>query len=158
MSDFWIYALIFIILIALFGWGKARQKRKNNLNNKWGLGTICQTDRGETVRSKSEKAIADCLNEMGIAYQYEKHFYFWKTTLKPDFYLPEYKVVIEFWGIMNSESYRDKMVFKKGLYDKHWLRCIDIFAEMIRDPKTKQIDMGKTRSYLRKVLQNINYR
>ena len=89
---------------------------------------------------------------MRVAYKYEKHFYFWKTTLKPDFYLPEYKVVIEFWGIMNSEKYRDKMVFKKELYDKHWLRYIDIFAEMIRDPKKKQIDMVKTKKYLTEVL------
>lgn len=152
----WILFILWILLIA--GWNKTKKRRfnKNDQNNKNSfLWTVCQTERWEVVRSKSEKAIADCLNEMRVAYKYEKHFYFWKTTLKPDFYLPEYKVVIEFWGIMNSEKYRDKMVFKKELYDKHWLRCIDIFAEMIRDPKKKQIDMVKTKKYLTQVLGNL---
>lgn len=146
----WVWILIILLVILLIvGWNEAKKKWFRKKGSLW---TICKTEKWETVRFKSEKAIADCLNEMWVAYKYEKHFYFGKTTLKPDFYLPEYKVVIEFWGIMQSWNYREKMVFKKTLYDKHWLRCIDMFAEMIRDSKTKQIDMAKTKKYLTDVL------
>lgn len=58
----------------------------------------------EEVASQAEKAIADFLFTHGVEYQYEA-IADWadtapeKTVYRPDFYLPEYDIYIEHWGI-----------------------------------------------------------
>jgi len=61
------------------------------------------TLKGETVKSKAEKFIADFFFEHAINYEYEK-IYFWKNGQKsrPDFTIPlegNRKIILEHWGI-----------------------------------------------------------
>lgn len=82
------------------------------------------TNRGERVRSKSEKIIADKLYSLGIPYRYEYPLRLCdNTVVYPDFTIlkiPERKeVYLEHFGMMDSEEYVKTMVKKLRLYEKN---------------------------------------
>lgn len=99
---------------------------------------------GEKVKSKGEKYIADYLFEHGINYVYEKSFYPYKLTLDtsdltddekkrclnfigerketiPDFYLNDYDLIWEHWGLTGDETPAEKIKFEKtvGNYQEY---------------------------------------
>ncbi|MBQ5918899.1 MAG: hypothetical protein IIW92_10085 [Lachnospiraceae bacterium] len=82
------------------------------------------TERGELVRSKSEKIIADKLYMMGIPYRYEYPLMLDDgITVYPDFTIlkmPERKeVYLEHFGMMDDEEYVNKMLFKISTYERN---------------------------------------
>ncbi|MBR2387647.1 MAG: UvrD-helicase domain-containing protein [Clostridia bacterium] len=111
-----------------------------------------RTLKGEHVKSIPEKIIADFLFEHGIRYKYERHFYLNKIDLNnhnltdseflkykslneskketvPDFYLEDYNLIWEHWGITGRETAPKKDEFTRvvGDYDayartKEWKR------------------------------------
>lgn len=83
------------------------------------------TLKGEEIKSRAEKRIADFLFMHQVDYRYED-LATWaetaddKSTYEPDFYLPNYDIYIEHWGIddageiapyfsWSSEEYREKI-------------------------------------------------
>ena len=82
------------------------------------------TERGERVRSKSEKIIADKLYSLGIPYRYE-----YPLTLVggvrvyPDFTIlkmPEREeVYLEHFGMMDDADYIDNALYKLNTYEKN---------------------------------------
>lgn len=82
------------------------------------------TERGERVRSKSEKIIADKLYALGIPYRYE-----YPLTLKgnveiyPDFTIlrmPSRKeVYLEHFGMMDDENYVNNTIYKLSTYERN---------------------------------------
>lgn len=82
------------------------------------------TEKGERVRSKSEKMIADKLFRMGIHYRYE-----YPLVLKgigrfyPDFTLLDLMeriaVIQEHFGLMDDPEYRKNTFWKINQYEKH---------------------------------------
>ena len=82
------------------------------------------TEKGERVRSKSEKIIADKLFSLGIPYRYE---YPLKLSdgmrVYPDFTilkLPEREeVYLEHFGMMDDADYVDKVLYKLNTYEKN---------------------------------------
>lgn len=88
---------------------------------------VLYTNRGERVRSKSEKIIADKLSELGIPYRYEapltlKDGFGKSFTAYPDFTLLDMthrrEVYLEYFGMMDREKYRDMAVNKLASYQK----------------------------------------
>lgn len=82
------------------------------------------TEKGERVRSKSEKIIADKLYMMGISYRYEYPINLnGYGTVYPDFTLldlPKRKEIIyEHFGMMDSPEYSRKAIKKMNLYMKN---------------------------------------
>lgn len=82
------------------------------------------TERGESVRSKSEKIIADKLYMLGIPYRYEYPLVLGcNLTVYPDFTIlkmPERKeVYFEHFGMLDDEEYFDKMLVKLNTYEKN---------------------------------------
>jgi hypothetical protein len=61
----------------------------------WHDGRSLHTRRGDLVRSPAEVRIADHLFARGIRYEYEPMI----QGYRPDFYLPDHGVVIEYWGM-----------------------------------------------------------
>lgn len=61
----------------------------------WHAGRSLQTRGGEMVRSPAEVRIANHLYKRGIPYEYEPMI----QGFRPDFYLPEHGIVIEYWGM-----------------------------------------------------------
>lgn len=60
---------------------------------------------GTAVQSRGEKLIADFLESEHIAYEYDARYMIaGDTRIRPDFYLPEFDVYIEYFG-MNTPEY-----------------------------------------------------
>lgn len=90
------------------------------------------TDRGERVRSKSEKIIADKLNALGIPYRYEfpvrmkmKNGRY--VTYHPDFFIlnkaSRKEIILEHFGLMDKEDYRAQAFEKIQVYESNGWLC-----------------------------------
>jgi hypothetical protein len=113
-----------------------------NPRPQYGIQSVTQT--GEYVRSKAEQRIADYLTSLGIVYQYEKtaksnDFIFKEKISKPDFYLPQYDVWIEYWGLLNakdkrtSRSYEKSMRYKMARYHQNNIKFISLYPSNLAD-------------------------
>jgi len=81
------------------------------------------TQNGEEVKSISEKKIANYFKENEINYVYEKDlmgkFLFWDYKITaPDFYLPDYDVYVEFWGLVEANDEWTRMKYVKNMKRK----------------------------------------
>ena len=75
---------------------------------------------GQKVRSKVEREIYNYLILNGVKVRYEAVYKTpWGSFIRPDFYLPEYQLYIEYFGkdIGEDEKYDEIMKFKKELYE-----------------------------------------
>ena len=120
-------------------------------------GEQSKTVRGEIVKSRAEKQIADYLNENNIKYVYEDQA---KTTQsafrtrisKPDFFLPDYGVHVEYWGLIDvgdwqdRNKYREDKEWKTEQYRKNGIKLISLYPWNLDD-----LD-GAFRAEFRKVL------
>jgi len=100
---------------------------------------------GQKVRSKGEKIIADYLTYHGIAYYYEAQamsndwFIFKQKISKPDFFLPHYNLVIEYWGLVDSPDTRTRneyvrsMRWKMAQYRRNNIRFVSIYPSNMRN-------------------------
>ena len=82
------------------------------------------TERGERVRSKSEKIIADKLHYLGIPYLYEKPLFLnGGIVVFPDFTIlkmPEKReIYLEHFGMLQDETYADGTLQKMRTYERN---------------------------------------
>lgn len=78
------------------------------------------------VQSKGEKRIGDWLAKNAIAYEYDERMIIaGDTRIRPDFYLPEFDLYIEYWG-MNTPEYVDNMKKKQFLYKREGKKLISL--------------------------------
>ena len=97
-------------------------------------GVASVTNKGEAVRSKAEMYIANMLSREGVKYVYEPTLTLYETsflsfrtkTITPDFYLPDYDVYIEYWGLLGHPNYNRSMRFKMNLYKTNGVKLISI--------------------------------
>ena len=86
-----------------------------------------KTRQGFKVRSRGEQQVADFLFKNKISSQYESKTLIFKEEGQicvPDFYLPQYKIYVEFYG-GHPKAWKKK-VLKNKLYKKHKIPCIFI--------------------------------
>jgi hypothetical protein len=99
---------------------------------------------GVKVKSKAEKFIADYFVRNSIQYQYEKpaaaHFWIFTNQIsKPDFYLPQYDVYVEYWGLLDadkkrvSRDYERTMKWKMAMYHKHKIKFISLYPSNLEN-------------------------
>ena len=86
------------------------------------------SDRGERVRSKSEKMIADKILQMAVPYRYECPIYLeGYGEVWPDFTLlniyTRAVVYLEHLGMMDNPEYADKALKKIELYERNGIIC-----------------------------------
>jgi hypothetical protein len=91
-----------------------------------------RTSSGVRVRSKSERRIAELLDERCITYKYEQPLVLDGIKLKPDFCLTKEKAYIEFWGLIGSRRYDKMMRKKKQLYKRHNIKVISLYPSHMR--------------------------
>ena len=82
------------------------------------------TNKGERVRSKSEKIIADMLNRYEIPYRYEYPIYLRRLgQIYPDFTVLDVKkrkqIYWEHFGMMDNNDYCEKALRKLDIYMKN---------------------------------------
>lgn len=84
---------------------------------------------GTLVQSEGERRIADWLTARGIAYRYDAKFrIIGEFQIRPDFYLPELDVYIEYWGL-DTPQYKMSMYKKQTLYQQEGKRLISVFPK-----------------------------
>ena len=110
----------------------------------YGIPSVTLT--GQHVRSRGEKIIADYLTFHAVAYAYEAEamsndwFIFKHKISKPDFYLPQYNLFVEYWGLVNAQdprmrdNYIREMKWKMAQYHKNNIRFVSIYPDNMRRP------------------------
>lgn len=85
-------------------------------------------DNGVYVRSLSELFIADWLYTNRIAFEYERKVFFQSSQQHAlcDFYLSDYDVYIEFWGMEKDKQYIAYKQWKEPLYEKNGYKLISL--------------------------------
>jgi len=123
---------------------KARQLYKKKLKPKYNR--TLSTFKGEIVKSYDELMIANYLFLYGIEYEYESRYEFdlgptyTRRIYKPDFYLPDYEIYIEHFGVdrnmrasfLSEESERYKyesgMLWKRGIHKTNGTLLIETYS------------------------------
>lgn len=84
-----------------------------------------RTKDGHYVRSRAEVIIDDTLYDYGLVHAYEKKIPI-EEEIYTDFYLPNGKVYIEFWGLENDPKYSERKKKKLEIYQKYDLKLIEL--------------------------------
>ena len=103
-----------------------------NMVSKIALDTI----QGERVKSVEELIIANFLYLNGVEYEYEKVYPFGSVIYRPDFYLKEYKIYLEHFGV--DENNRAKWL--SPFNEQQYLKAIDIKRETHAVNNTKLVE------------------
>jgi hypothetical protein len=100
---------------------------------------------GTVVQSDGERRIADWLTAHGIAYRYDAKFrIIAEFQIRPDFYLPELDVYIEYWGL-DTPQYKMSMYKKQMLYQQEGKRLISAYPKDL--PVLDRLLQSKLRLY-----------
>ena len=82
---------------------------------------------GSWVQSGGERLVCEALAAEGISYRYDERFRILDGyALRPDFYLPEFDVYIEYWG-MDTADYKIGMLKKQQLYQQQGKKLISLY-------------------------------
>lgn len=87
---------------------------------------VRRTEDGTAVQSHGERRIADFLAARRIAYVYDERYRIaGDVAIRPDFYLPEFDLYIEYWG-MDTPEYVANMEKKKFLYQRAGKKLVSL--------------------------------
>ncbi len=99
-------------------------------------GGLTYTQRGEVVRSNSERTIAAYFHRNDIRYVHERDAMNRRNSRRisrPDFYLPDYGIYVEYWGMLGVEDsrvrsrYERSMKWKMAKYHQNNIKFISIY-------------------------------
>lgn len=113
------------------------------------------TIKGERVRSKSEKIIADELCRYGIPYKYEMPLELenWnkKVVIYPDFTALNCRSgkrwIIEHFGMMDKSSYYENAMYKLDTYEKNDI-LLGVNLILFHETSTSPININVVRKYI----------
>ncbi|RAR46445.1 UvrD-helicase domain-containing protein [Flavobacterium lacus] len=94
------------------------------------------TIQGERVKSIEELTIANFLFLNGIAYDYEKPYPFGNVVYRPDFYLKDYDIYLEHFGV--DENNRAK--YLTPFYEQKYIAEMELKRETHKTYNTKLIE------------------
>jgi hypothetical protein len=98
-------------------------------------GLSIPTKSGVTVQSHGEEVLANYFHDHRITFVYDlpaRFSIFQAVSIRPDFYLPDYDVYIEYWGMKGNAAYDKKTEWKRKVYRKYGKRLIDIYVSDIK--------------------------
>jgi len=107
-------------------------------------GTRSTTKLGVEVRSRAEQEIADYFDSIGLRYEYERElesglWIFTKKVSSPDFYLPDFDVYVEYWGMLGVDNNYDRskytraMKYKMARYHDLGVKFISIYPDNLKN-------------------------
>lgn len=100
---------------------------RRNFDAKVELNKTIVAKAGTLVQSDGERLIADWLSAHRIAFRYDERFRILSGhAVRPDFYLPEFDLYIEYWG-MDTTDYKIGMLKKQQLYQQEGKRLISVY-------------------------------
>lgn len=99
---------------------------RRNFETQVELNKTIEARDGTVVQSNGERRIADWLTAQGLAYRYDaKYRIIGEFQIRPDFYLPELDVYIEYWGL-DTPQYKMSMYKKQVLYQQQGKRLVSV--------------------------------
>lgn len=99
---------------------------RRNFDTKVELSKTIVARAGTLVQSDGERLIADWLAAHHIPYRYDERFRILSGhAIRPDYYLPELDLYIEYWG-MDTADYKIGMLKKQQLYQQEGKRLISL--------------------------------
>ncbi len=100
---------------------------RRNFETKVELHKTIIANAGTLVQSDGERLLADWFTAHHIGYRYDEKFRILSGhAIRPDFYLPELDVYVEYWG-MDTADYKIGMLKKQQLYQQEGKRLISIY-------------------------------
>lgn len=107
-------------------------EKKNEVGFRERFQATHRTTDGHWVRSKAEMLIDNWLYMSGIVHAYERQLPI-EEELYCDFYIPEGKVYIEYWGMESDPKYQARKKVKIDLYRKYNFHLIELSDEHIKN-------------------------
>ncbi len=99
---------------------------RRNFETKVELQKTIRAKDGTLVQSDGERRICEILAAENIPYRYDERFRILNGfAIRPDFYLPEFDVYIEYWG-MDTADYKIGMLNKQKLYQQQGKKLISL--------------------------------
>ncbi|MBI5526217.1 MAG: HEAT repeat domain-containing protein [Deltaproteobacteria bacterium] len=125
--------------------------QRRNFDTKVELNKTIRARDGTLLQSDGERLIADWLHAQKIAYRYDERIRIVEGyAIRPDFYLPEFDVYIEYWG-MDTTDYKIGMLKKTKLYQQEGKRLIslsfqekDRLADLLREKLGRYVRLPVT--------------
>ncbi len=106
---------------------------RRNFETQVELSKTVQARDGTLVQSEGERRIAEWLTAHGLAYRYDAKFrIIGEFQIRPDFYLPELDVYIEYWGL-DTPQYKMSMYKKQTLYQQEGKRLVSVYPRDLPD-------------------------
>jgi len=100
---------------------------RRNFETQVELNKTIEARDGTVVQSEGERRIAEWLTAQGLAYRYDAKFrIIGEFQIRPDFYLPELDVYIEYWGL-DTPQYKMSMYKKQTLYQQEGKRLVSVY-------------------------------
>lgn len=100
---------------------------RRNFDTKVDLNKTIRTQDGTLVQSAGERDIADYLARRHIIFRYDERIRIVEGyAVRPDFYLPEFDVYIEYWG-MDTADYKIGMLKKQKLYQQEGKQVVSLY-------------------------------
>jgi len=124
--------IVFVICFIVIYWAviKVRKFYKKKYQPQRATSFKCLD--GHIVRSKGELIIDNHLYRLGLEHEYEKTIRIRGKPLKYDWYLPDYKAYIEYWGYY-GKNYMKRKAEKLQMYRKGNVKLISIEDIMLKD-------------------------
>jgi|GEM_PF-903024 hypothetical protein len=91
-----------------------------------------RTTDGHMVRSKAEVLIDNWLYMSGIVHAYERQLPI-EEDAYCDFYIPEGKIYIEYWGLEDDPAYQERRAKKVQLYQRYNFNLLELNDEHVRN-------------------------
>ena len=121
------------------------------------------TMQGEKVKSVEELTIANYLYLNGIEYEYEKPYPYGEIMYRPDFYLKDYDIWLEHFGVdennsakwltpFNEQKYVEGMQIKRQTHKENNTKLLETYSFYNRD----KILLNKLREMLEK--ENVSFK
>ncbi len=103
--------------------------KRRNWETQVELNKTIQAGNGTVVQSDGERIIAEELAALGIVFRYDNRFRIIKGyAIRPDYYLPEFDLYIEYWGMEDNLDYQIGMMEKKKLYQQAEKKLVSLYA------------------------------
>jgi len=100
---------------------------RRNFETQVELNKTIEARDGTVVQSEGERRLADWLTAHGLVYRYDAKFrIIGEFQIRPDFYLPELDVYIEYWGL-DTPQYKMSMYKKQALYQQEGKRLVSVY-------------------------------
>lgn len=106
------------------------------------LQTNLRTLKREKVKSFQEVQIANWLYTHGVEYEYEKQYEKYEGNYRPDFYLVDYDIYIEHFGInrdgstrqdIDRNTYQKQMEWKRDLHKNKLTTLVETYSYQFRE-------------------------